>query len=214
MRFRYVLFDLDGTLLDTNELILRSVEQALEEFAPGRFSRADILPHMGEPLSVQVARFLPERMDEVIARYRQLYMEQHDDLVTAFPHAKEVLERLARDGYRIAVVTSKIRRTAELGWKVCGLPDCHEAFLTIEDTDKHKPDPEPVLKAVERLGAVPAETVMIGDSPYDILAGRAAGVATIGVKWSLRGEEGLREYRPDFLVEDMLELEAIIRGEK
>lgn len=213
MRFRYLLFDLDGTLLDTNELILRSVERALEEFAPGRFSRADILPHMGEPLQVQMARFLPEKIDEVIARYRELYMEQHDLLVTAFPHVKDVLERLARDGYRIAVVTSKIRRTAELGWKLCQLPDCHEAFLTIEDTAKHKPDPEPVLKAIEALGAVPSETVMIGDSPYDILAGRAAGVATVGVKWSLRGEEGLREHQPDFLVADMLELEAIIRGE-
>lgn len=213
MRFRYLLFDLDGTLLDTNELILRSIEQALEEYAPGRFSRADILPHMGEQLALQVQRLLPDQVDEVIARYRQLYLEQHDELVTAFPHAGEVLERLARDGCRIAVVTSKIRRTAELGWKLCQLPDCHEAFLTIEDTAKHKPDPEPVLKAIEQLGAVPSETVMIGDSPYDILAGKAAGVSTVGVKWSLRGEEGLREYQPDFLVEDLLELEAIIRGE-
>ncbi|HEU4964497.1 MAG TPA: pyrophosphatase PpaX [Bacilli bacterium] len=213
MRFPYVLFDLDGTLADTNELILRSFEHTLEQYAPGKFTRADILPHMGEPLWDQMERFVPGKSPEMVKTYRTFNVEQHDRYVTPFPHVKDVLERLHADGVKMAIVTSKQRLTAEMGWELCQITPYLDAFITIEDTKEHKPHPAPVLAAMKLLGADPATTLMVGDSPYDIGAGKAAGVKTVGVKWSLRGEEGLRPYDPDYLVADMLELEAIIRGQ-
>lgn len=212
MRFSYVLFDLDGTLIDTNELILRSFEHALEHHVPGQYTRADVLPHMGEPLWDQMERFVPGQSPELVKTYRKFNIEQHDNYVQAFPHVREVLQRLHGDGVKTAIVTSKMRLTAEMGWKLCGLTPYLDAFVTIEDTAEHKPHPAPVLKAIQLLGADPASTLMVGDSPYDIGAGKAAGVKTAAVKWSLRGEEGLRPHDPDYLVADMLELEAIIRG--
>jgi pyrophosphatase PpaX len=214
MKYRYLLFDLDGTLIDTNELILRSFEHALEVHAPGRYTRADILPHMGEPLWQQMNTFVPGQEDVAVQTYRAYNIEQHDALVTAFEHVGDVLRRLKADGCILGVVTSKMRLTARMGVELTGLADLFDAFVTMDDTEKHKPDPEPVLLAMEQLGAVPEETIMVGDSPYDILAGQAANVTSFGVAWSLRGAEGLAPFKPDYLVSDMLELEAIIRGEK
>jgi pyrophosphatase PpaX len=213
MKYRYLLFDLDGTLIDTNELILRSFEHALEVHAPGQYTRADILPHMGEPLWKQMNHFVPGQEEAAVETYRTYNIEQHDALVTAFEHVGDVLRRLKADGCILGVVTSKMRKTARMGVELCGIADVFDAFVTLEDTDKHKPDPEPVLLAMKQLGAVPEETIMVGDSPYDILAGQAANVATAGVAWSLRGAEGLAPFKPDTLVADMLELEAIIRGQ-
>jgi len=213
MRYPYVLFDLDGTLIDTNELILRSFEHALEQHVPGKYTRADILPHMGRGLFEQMEEFVPGHAEELVATYRKFNIEQHDALVYPFPHVQDVLKRLHAAGCRMAIVTSKMRLTAQMGWELCGLTPYLEAFITIDDVEQHKPHPEPILKAMELLQADPAQTLMVGDSPYDILAGRAAGVATAGVKWSLRGEDGLRPHHPDYLVTDMLELQAIILGE-
>jgi pyrophosphatase PpaX len=214
MAIKYILFDLDGTLIDTNELILRSFEHTLEDYAPGQYTREHVLPHMGEPLWDQMERFVPGRSPEMVETYRKFNVEQHDHYVREFPHVRDVLKRLHEDGYKMAVVTSKMRLTAQMGWELCGLAPYLDAFVCIEDTDKHKPHPDPVLLGMKLLGANPEETMMIGDSPYDILAGQAAGTMTVGVKWSLRGEAGLRPYNPDFLVADMLELEAIIRDGK
>lgn len=213
MRYQYILFDLDGTLIDTNELILRSFEYALEQHVPGKYTRADILPHMGRGLVEQMEEFVPGHAAELVATYRKFNIEQHDALVHAFPHVQEVLKNLHEAGCKIGIVTSKQRLTAQMGWELCGLTPYLQTFVTIDDVQKHKPDPEPVQMAMQQLQADPARTLMVGDSPYDILAGRAAGVATAGVKWSLRGEEGLRSYEPDHLVADMLELQAIILGE-
>lgn len=212
MRYSYVLYDLDGTLLDTNELILRSFEHALDLHMPGMYTREQILPHMGQPLVQQMERFAPGRVAELVATYRKFNLEQHDALVRAFAHVQDVLRELHEAGCKQAIVTSKMRLTTEKGLKLCGLTPYLDAVVTLDECEQHKPHPEPVEKAMALLGAEPAKTIMVGDSPYDIEAGRAAGVATVGVKWSLRGEVGLRAHQPDYLVNDMLELKKIILG--
>lgn len=212
MNYRYVLFDLDGTLLDTNELILRSFEHALDLHVPGQYTRADVLPHMGEPLVDQMERFVPGRSKELVATYRKFNIEQHDELVTEFPQVKDVLGRLHKAGVKMAIVTSKMRLTAQMGWDLVGIGQYFDAFVTADDTEKHKPHPDPLLLAMKLLGADPAETLMVGDSPYDILGGQAAGVKTAGVAWSLRGEAGLKPHNPDYMIHTMQELEATILG--
>ncbi|KEO81639.1 pyrophosphatase PpaX [Tumebacillus flagellatus] len=212
MTYSYVLYDLDGTLLDTNELIIRSFEHTLETHTPGQYTRADILPYMGEPLFQQMERFAPGRSEELVKTYRRYNIGQHDALVVGFPHVQDVLRELHERGIKQAIVTSKMRLTTEMGLKLCGLTEYLDAVVTSDDVEHHKPHPEALHKAMELLGADPASTLMVGDSPYDIGAGHAAGVATAGVKWSLRGEEGLRVHKPTYLVGDMLELRKIILG--
>lgn len=214
MKYTYALFDLDGTILDTNELILSSFEHALNIHAPGQYTREDILPHMGRALVDQMEFFAPGRGAEVIPTYRKFNIEKHDELVVQFPHSQAVLRQLKEAGVKIAIVTSKIRLTAEMGLKHCGMYDLVDAIVTIDDVDKHKPDPEPVQRALALLGGKPERAIMVGDSPYDIQAGRAAGTATAGVKWSLRGEAGLAPFGPDYLIGDMRELLTIILGDE
>lgn len=212
MRYSHILFDLDGTLIDTNELILQSFEHTFETFFPGQYTRADILPHMGQPLVTQFGRFAPDRVQEMIDVYREHNIANHDRLVTIFPDVREVLQELKDMGCTMAVVTSKMRRTALMGVQLFGIESFFDAFVTIEDTDKHKPHPEPLLLAMKKIGAQPDQTLMIGDSPYDIEGGKRAGVATCGVAWSLRGEAGLRPYWPDYVIREMKDLLPIIRG--
>lgn len=214
MNYTYALFDLDGTILDTNELILSSFEHALAIHAPGKYTRKEILPHMGRALVDQMQHFVPEEPEEVAKTYRKFNLERHDALVVEFPHSQAVLRQLKEAGVKIGIVTSKIRLTAEMGLKLTGMYDLVDAIVTAEDVAKHKPDPEPVQRALAALGGHPSQAVMVGDSPYDIQAGQAAGTATVGVKWSLRGEEGLAPFGPDHLIGDMRELLAIILGDE
>jgi pyrophosphatase PpaX len=213
MRYQYVLYDLDGTLLDTNELIIRSFEHTYEKHLSGEYTREEhILPYMGEPLYAQMERFAPGRSEELVKTYRAFNIDQHDALVTAFPQVIDVLRELHEAGVKQAIVTSKMRLTTEMGLALTGLSPYLDAVITVDDCEHHKPHPEPVQKAMALLGADPQSTLMVGDSPYDIGAGQAAGVATAGVKWSLRGEAGLQSHAPDYLVEDMLELRQLILG--
>lgn len=213
VKYPYILFDLDGTLIDTNELILQSFEHTLEHYFPGRYTRKDVLPHMGQPLVKQFALWAEaEQVPSLIETYRKHNVENHDRLVTVFPNVREVVQELQAQGCRMAVVTSKMRLTAEMGIRLFGLERFFETIVTIEDTEKHKPDPAPLQLAIERLGADPGKTIMVGDSPYDIQGGQAAGTATCGVAWSLRGREGLAPYKPDYLIQDMKELLEIVRG--
>lgn len=212
MKFTYILFDLDGTLVDTNELILQSFEHALGHYFPGQYTRQDVLPYMGEPLVQQFSRFAePELVMQLVEVYRKHNVENHDLLVTIFPQVKEVLTELKNSGHKLAVVTNKMRLTAEMGLRLFELEPLIDVLVTIEDTVKHKPEPEPLLFALKKLGAVPESALMVGDSPYDIMAGQAAGTATCGVAWSLRGKQGLMEYQPDYLIDNMQELLRIVR---
>jgi pyrophosphatase PpaX len=219
MKYRYVLFDLDGTLLDTNELIIRSFEYTLEKFYPGRYTRTDILPLMGQPLIQQMefyagedAARLENHVQQMVDTYREYNIAMHDQYVALFPHVSEVLATLHAEGVRLAVVTSKMRKTAQMGLDLFLLTPFFEAIVAVEDTEKHKPDPEPLLLAMDKLGAERERTIMVGDSPYDLLGAKAAEVASCGVAWSLRGREALAELKPDYIIDDMRELLSIVRG--
>lgn len=214
MRYSTVLFDLDGTIIDTNELIIQTFLYTLESYFPGKFSREDVLPHLGQTLFEQMERFGgKERVDELVAHYREYNIRMHDELVRDFPYVLEVLEELKRIGVTMGVVTTKMQKTAYMGMALYGIDKYMKTTVTYESTPEHKPHPAPVLKAIQELGADPAKTLMVGDSEYDIQAGQSAGVATAGVAWSLKGPDYLSEYKPDYLLQDMLELLPVVRGD-
>ncbi|EFM09578.1 HAD-superfamily hydrolase, subfamily IA, variant 3 [Paenibacillus curdlanolyticus YK9] len=206
-----MLFDLDGTILDTNELIIQSFLHALEGIVDEGFGPQNIIPRMGIPLKDQLQHFSGlEDVAHLALRYREHNNRVHDEYVKLFPNVIEVLQTLVDRGIQVGVVTTKIRQTTDRGLAFVGLNDYVHSVVTIDDVTHAKPHPEPVLRALEELGADPARTMMIGDSVVDIEAAEAAGVISVGVAWSLKGEQKLRESGAQHIIHDMRDLYKFI----
>ncbi|MGG4343877.1 pyrophosphatase PpaX [Paenibacillus lautus] len=208
-----VLFDLDGTIIDTNELIISSFLHVFEAQAPGTLTREQIIPHMGTTLEQQLQAFSGgvEDVSPFVKAYRSFNTLHHDEMVRPFPHVNEVVERLHRHGLSLGIVTTKIRPSTMMTLERYDLERFMSAIVTVNDVEHPKPHPEPVLTAMERLGANPATTLMIGDSPVDIQSAKAAGVKAAAVAWSLKGEQKLMEYGPDYVLKNMKDLYEIVR---
>jgi pyrophosphatase PpaX len=208
---RAILFDLDGTIIDTNELIIETFLHVLKDRTPEPLTRDYIAANMGLSLREQLKFFAKrEDVDDLIPLYREYNLRRHDDLVKEFPHAREVMAALRAAGKRIAVVTNKARTSTMKGLRLCGMEAYVDAVVTTEDAARPKPDPDPLFEAMKRLGVRPEEAVMVGDSHYDILAAHRAGVRAVGVSWSLKGEAFLRRYGADWIIRDMRELPALV----
>ena len=215
MAIKTLLFDLDGTLIDTNELILQSFLHTFGKYFPDRqYSREDILPFNGPTLHESFSSVNPDRAEEMIAEYRKFNHEKHDELVEEYEGVYETVERLHEQGYKLAIVTTKIRKTALMGLKLTGLDQFFDVVIGLDDVTKAKPDPEPLEKALAALGASKETAMMIGDSHYDVQAGKNLGIPTAIVGWSIKGEENIRSYQPDYILSNMRDLLAIIGADE
>lgn len=215
MKYKTLLFDLDGTIVDTNESIISSFLHTLEKFYPGKYKREDLVPHMGKTLYEQLAIFgTEEEVEEMAKTYREHNYLYHDEMVKEFPYVKEVLQQLKSLGATLGVVTTKRRETALMGIKLMGAEDLMSTLVAYEDTKLHKPNPDPVLLAMDQLNADPATTLMVGDSQYDLQAAQKAGITSIGVAWSVKGPEFLKQFDPNYILDDMRELIPIIEGKE
>ena len=190
------LFDFDGTLVDSVELILDSLRHAtrtvLGRVVPDNILRARV----GRPLQEHMRELDAARADDLVAVYREHNMRRHRDLLRPYPGVAEMLAGLRGRRARIGIVTSKARPAVDAGMALVPLGE-FDAIVTCEDTDRHKPDPAPVLHGLALLGADPAGAVYVGDSPYDVRAGRAAGVRTAAALWGAFPAAVLRAERPD-----------------
>lgn len=205
-----VLFDLDGTIIDTNELIIQSCLHALRGVVPPDFGREQIIPCMGQPLAVQMRLFTGrDDVDDLIRKYREYNLAHHDEMVSLFPGVAETLAALKARGVRLGVVTTKMRETTERALRMFGLIGKMDVIVTLDDVTHPKPHPEPVRKAMDALGADPARTLMVGDSPVDMESARCAGAIPVGVAWSLKGEKVLREAGAARILHRMDELLAL-----
>lgn len=198
----YLLFDLDGTLVNTIPLILRAFRETfLALGVPPRDDR-EMLLEVGKPLYQQALDIDPRRADEIFRVYQEMYDRHYQELVREYPGIREALASLRDRGYRLAVVTSKRYSNARLDLERFELLPYLEALVTAEDTANHKPDPEPVLKALEKLGGSPGRAVFIGDSPYDIRSAHGAGVRAGAAAWGPFPREVLEAEKPDYWIPD------------
>ncbi|AIQ26897.1 pyrophosphatase [Paenibacillus sp. FSL P4-0081] len=209
-----VLFDLDGTIVNTNELIISSFMHALKENNLPALTREEIIPHMGTTLQQQMSVFSGLQDTSVLElSYRSYNYAHHDELIRSFPHVNETMEGLLSRGIKLGIVTTKIRPTTLKALEMFDLLKYMETIVTVNDVSQVKPHPEPVLTAVANLGVDPARTLMVGDSAVDIQSAKAAGVRVAAVAWSLKGEEMLRKYNPDYIIHDMKDLYTIVEQE-
>ena len=206
MKIDTVLFDLDGTLINTNELIIASFLHTLDHYFPKQYNREGVIQFIGPSLHDSFGRVNPEKVDEMIEMYRTFNHENHDELVEEYDTVFETVKQLHEKGYKLAVVTTKRSETAKMGLKLTGLDQFFDVIVGIDDVDKVKPDPEPLLKALDALNSSPEKAIMVGDSQYDILGGKNTGTKTAGVAWTIKGREFLANYGPDVMLETMADL--------
>jgi pyrophosphatase PpaX len=198
-RFTTYLFDLDGTLLDSVELILASYRHTALAHRGEAPDDAVWLAGLGTPLRTQLRHLSddPAEIEAMTATYREHNLANHDRMVRPYDGVVHAVRGLTSRG-TLGLVTSKLRQGALRGLRVADLEEAFSVVIGADDVDRHKPDPAPVLAAIERLGADPSTTVFIGDSPHDMAAGRAAGVRTAAALWGPFPRETLEPHRPDY----------------
>lgn len=216
---RAILFDLDGTLIDTTDLILECFRFSWAKVCGFEHSREILVETFGTPLRdamhclLQHSRSgVPDTeaeestVEELLGAYRTFNVLNHDTLARPFAGTREALTELRRRGYSIAVVTSKGRELGLRGLRLCSLENLLDSAIFLEDTVFHKPHPEPILVALERLGTPATAAVYVGDSRHDIIAARAAGVRAIGALWGPSPRSELERERPSFVADSIGDL--------
>ena len=207
MRFPVVLFDLDGTLIDSGAMILASFRHATRTVLAREVPDEDLLAGVGgSTLREQMLAIDPARVDDLVASYREHNTPLHDGLRPC-AGVVDVLERLHGEGRRLGVVTAKRHATVGLAFRVLPLAHLFDAVVASDDVARNKPHPDGILRALELLGARPEEAAYVGDSPFDVEAAKRAGVFSVAVGWGgIHSAETLRAARPDLLVDRAEEL--------
>lgn len=208
-----VLFDLDGTLIDTNELIIKSFKHTFKKHLNKDVPENEIVMYFGEPLLDTLARYDKDNAHVLFETYITYNEAIHDEVTKEIIGAKDVIRELKALGIKVGVVTSKRKLIAERGLKLFNLFEKMDVIITPEDTKKHKPEPEPIYKACEILNILPSEALMIGDSHYDILCGKNAGSKTCVVKYTVLPLDKIMQHEPEFAIDDLKEIANIIRAE-
>ena len=209
-----VLFDFDGTLVNTNDVIIASWQHTYMYYLGREESLEKITACFGEPLLLTMEREFPEVDPRESAEvYRNFQKENTDELVKIFPGIKELLESLKTDGFRMGVVTSRTRESAQRYMDMFGIGDYFEEMVSCDDTDIHKPNPEPILLCLKKMGITAEEALMVGDSPFDIKCANNAGVKSVLVGWRITGDGQtlIDDAREDFTISEPSELVGVLK---
>lgn len=207
-----VLFDLDGTLIDSIELILASMRYSFARCGAATPTDAEWLTGVGIPLRTMFQRYAAsdEEIDRFIAAYREHQFAHHDSLVRCYDDVPETLDALRHAGHPLAVVTSKTDMLARRGLQHVGILEHFATVVGCDSCARHKPHPEPVLTALDRLGYEPAEALFVGDSVHDVEAGNAAGVLTVAALWGPFTREQLAVATPGRFIHRIGDLMQVV----
>jgi len=208
-----LLFDLDGTLIDSIPLIVFSLRHAVQSVLGITLSDEVLMHNIGKPLIYQLRDFSVEHADELLLVYRKHNAEHHDGQVKAYPGTAKTLETLSDMGYPLGVVTSKAREGAIRGLEVCGLASYFGVLVAYEDTTKHKPEPDPLLHAAELLGVPIEQCVYVGDSEFDMMAAAACNAIGVAALWGPFPAERILGPGPRYALRSVAELPGVLGEE-
>ncbi len=207
--YRNYLFDADGTLINTAELVFQTFLYTCEKYGRFTIERSRVLADMGQPLVRQIQLYLGRLLENelvlILEDFREYQLSIYQAHLEVFPDVYETLHGLQAAGKRLAVVTSRKMETTELYLKIGNLFDFFDVIITPEATSKHKPDPEPALKAMELINGDPDDTLFIGDAYFDIQCGQQAGTDTALVSWS-QNDVNTIQPSPTYILQNMTDL--------
>lgn len=206
---RAVLFDVDGTLLNTFDFIYGAFEYAFGQHGIPPLTRQEISHLMGGPLEEVYSVMAPGYDNKILAEAHRTFQSEHLHLASLFPGTIEVLENLKKRGIKIAAITTRSIRTSVRSLEETGIAHYFDLIISGEDVQFLKPHPEPLLKALEAFSVNPQEAIMVGDTRADIEAGKNAGVKTVAALYGFGGER-LRELDPNYLIYDIKELRGLL----
>jgi pyrophosphatase PpaX len=207
-----VLFDLDGTVVDTIPHILASFRHATADVLGEALPDEELMHHVGVPLARQMRYFTDDEQvaERLLASYREFNRRTHDEMARLYPNTRWALEALTGTGLPMGIVTSKSRMMARRAIDLFDLGRYFPVLVTADDTTTHKPDPEPVRLGASLLGVDPVRCVYVGDSPADIESGNGAGAGTIAATWGVACRDRLMAASPDAVIDDISELPALL----
>lgn len=204
--FNFFIFDLDGTLIDTNEIIISTFKHVLKKELDYELEHHEMMKIFGQPLSKQMAYFSPENAEFLCQEYRKFYHVHSLKMTKLFPGVFETVQQLRQLEKPIGVVTNKFRKPAMHAIRALELEPFINFIIAGDEIKNPKPAPDAVIKCMEVMDAVPEETLMIGDSPLDMQAAKGAGIQNALVKWSIFEDEKFVHHSPDFFIENMSEI--------
>lgn len=207
-----LVFDFDGTLMDTNNVIIQSWQQVYRKYTGHDGDMDYILSTFGEPLEESMENSFPDvPVDESVDTYRTWHREHYWDMIELFPGITEMLKEAKARGYKLAIATSRLEQTLYLGLEKYNLTDLFDTIVTVEEVENHKPEPDCILKVLEKLGTPPERAAMVGDSRLDMICAHNAGVKAILVGWSITVTE--RDFsafpapeKPDAIIENAMDI--------
>lgn len=207
-----ILFDLDGTLIDSIELILNSARYAFEKLGRVAPPDSEWLAGVGIPLFTMFGRYARDKEDVgvLIATYREYQFANHDRLTRCYDNVVDTVKTLKARGHEIGIVTSKSEALALRGLAHVGLARYMDTIVGCDGSTRHKPDPEPVQIALTRLGCAPSDALFVGDSVHDIIAGNAAGVRTVAATWGAFKRSDLESASPSLYLDNVSALLEIV----
>ena len=203
-----IVFDFDGTLANTLPVIFACYDYSTEKILGKKADRAPFIETFGRPLLVCLTTVFGEEKGRLICDEYRAYQEiHHDELIRPFPNVKKVLEQLQQMNIRMAVVTSKSTATCLRGARCLGIDNFFVTVIGSDAVTHSKPDPEPTCIALEKLGTLPEETLCVGDAPFDIMSGKAAGCITSAVEYTQVARERFTgNAAPDYWLKDLTAL--------
>lgn len=208
-----IIFDFDGTLVNTNDVIVDAWQHTYRHYIGKEMPREYIEKSFGEPLLITMAREFPEVPPEESASiYRQRQSDMADEMVKLFPGIVDMLDALKAAGIKMGVVTSRTRETTLFYMNKFSIAHYFDGLVSCDDTSIHKPNPEPLLLGLEKLGAKAEESIMVGDSTFDVKCANNAGVKAVLVGWRAKGgAEKLKECHIDFEMAEPMDILKIIK---
>ncbi len=209
-----IMFDFDGTLVNTNDVIIDAWQHTYMHYLGHEMPRDYIEKSFGEPLLITMEKEFPEiPVAESAEVYRSRQRMMADELVTLFDGTVEMLEAVKAAGYKMGIVTSRTTESTMFYLKKFGIADYFDGLVSCDDTTIHKPNPEPLLLCMKKMNVEATETIMIGDSPYDMLCANNAGVKTVLVEWRAKGnDEKLKDCKVDFEIAEPMELLEVVKN--
>ncbi|MBZ4687215.1 MAG: pyrophosphatase PpaX [Clostridia bacterium] len=205
-KFKAYIFDLDGTILDSTPINIESFLYSCRVHLGKEVTLNEFRKLFGRPLLEQMQHYSKEKAQDMVETYRTYMDKIHDEKVKLFPGSIEVLKMLKENNIKCALVTSKARSFAQRALNLFDIDKYFDVKVFHEDCTNHKPHPEPYLLAIDKMGFPSYEILSIGDSPYDVIASREAGLKTAVVDWSDFSKEDIEKVKPDYIIHDLKEI--------